>query len=72
MPKGGQAEWTMLGVSEVGAGLTKENFMLGQAPQCLIGLGKISFAKTTEVLFRCLVSFTQRNKCRLGLSASMV
>jgi hypothetical protein len=28
MPSGGQAEVTMLGVPAVGAGLTKENFIL--------------------------------------------
>jgi len=40
MPNGGQAEVTMLGVSAEGIGLTKENFMLAQAPQSLLGLGK--------------------------------
>jgi hypothetical protein len=62
MPKGGHAEVTMLGVSAEGAGLTKENFMLAQTPQTLLCLGKISFAETTEVLFRCRVSFTERNR----------
>jgi len=72
MPKGGQAEVTMLGVSTEGAGLTKENFMLTQTPQTLLYLRKISFAKTTEVLFICqclLLKGTDRHwGCRLAWS----
>jgi len=38
MPNGGQADVTMLGVSDEGAGLTKENFIcLHKHPNVILG-----------------------------------